>query len=78
MLERNFLLRYVSLIENNIMFNRDFNKDFKRTMTKDEIAAMIDAALAGQGTNIDASGKLPVILHAILDLIPDGNNESMG
>lgn len=37
-------------------------------MTKDEIIALIDAKIAGQGTNIDAGSALPEILNGILDL----------
>ena len=53
-------------------------------MTKDEIIALIDAKIAGQGTNIDAGSALPGILKGILELaggetlvipgtIPSGN-----
>ena len=38
-------------------------------MTKEEIIALIDAKIAGQGTNIDAGSALPGILKGILDLI---------
>lgn len=37
-------------------------------MTKEEIIALIDAKIAGQGTNIDAGSALPEILKGILDL----------
>lgn len=37
-------------------------------MTKDEIIALIDAKIAGQGTNIDAGSALPGILKGILEL----------
>ena len=40
-------------------------------MTKQEILALIDAKIAGQGTNIDAGSALPEILSGILGLIPD-------
>lgn len=40
-------------------------------MTKDEIKALIDATLAGQGNQVDVGSALPTILNAILDLIPD-------
>lgn len=33
-------------------------------MTKNEIQALIDAKIAGQGTNVDAGGALPLILGA--------------
>lgn len=39
-------------------------------MTKDEIIALIDAKIAGQGTNIDAGSVLPKILKGLADLIP--------
>lgn len=39
-------------------------------MTKEEIKAAIAANLAGQGSMIDISGKLPAILDAIVDAIP--------
>lgn len=41
-------------------------------MTKEEILALINAKIAGQGTNIDAGSALPEILSGILGLIPDG------
>lgn len=41
-------------------------------MTKEQILALIDAKIAGQGTNIDAGSALPEILSGILGLIPDG------
>lgn len=34
-------------------------------MTKNEIQALIDARIAGQGTNVDAGGALPLILGAL-------------
>ena len=37
-------------------------------MTKEEIQALIDATIAGQGSAIDAGGKLPAILSGILAL----------
>lgn len=40
-------------------------------MTKQEILALINAKIAGQGTNIDAGSALPGILSGILDLIPE-------
>ena len=40
-------------------------------MTKEQILALIDAKIAGQGTNIDAGSALPEILSGILDLIPE-------
>lgn len=42
-------------------------------MTKQEIQALISAAIAGQGSAIDAGGVLPRILNGILDLIPEGS-----
>lgn len=39
-------------------------------MTKDEIKALIDKKIKGQGTNIDGASVLPTILDAIIDLIP--------
>lgn len=40
-------------------------------MQKQEIAAIIAAKIAGQGTNVDAGSALPEILNGILDLIPE-------
>jgi len=37
-------------------------------MTKQEIEALIDAKIAGQGSAIDAGSALPTILKAIMDL----------
>lgn len=43
-------------------------------MNKQEIVALINAAIAGQGSQADISGKLPAILSSIVDLIPEGGN----
>ena len=43
-------------------------------MTKDEIKALIDKKIKGQGTNIDGASVLPTILDAIIDLIPTKSN----
>lgn len=40
-------------------------------MTKQEIQALIDAKIAGQGSAVDTGGALPAILSAIIGLIPD-------
>lgn len=37
-------------------------------MTKDEIQALIDAKIAGQGSAVDVGGALPAILSEILNL----------
>lgn len=37
-------------------------------MTKEQIQALIDAKIAGQGSAVDVGGALPAILSAILDL----------
>lgn len=39
-------------------------------MTKEELKALIDAKIAGQGSAVDTGGALPAILSGILDLIP--------
>ena len=43
-------------------------------MSKETIKAKIAACLAGQGSMIDISGKLPEILSEILDEIPEGGD----
>lgn len=43
-------------------------------MNKQEIVALINAAIAGQGSQVDISGKLPAILSSIVDLIPEVGN----
>ena len=40
-------------------------------MTKEQIYALIDAKIAGQGTVVDAGSVLPNILGGILEIIPD-------
>lgn len=40
-------------------------------MTKDEILALIDSAIAGQGTNVDGGGQLATILKGIVNAIPE-------
>ena len=39
-------------------------------MEKTEILALIDKAIKGQGTNVDAGGALATILEGIMDSIP--------
>lgn len=41
-------------------------------MSKETILAKIQSNLAGQGSMIDISGKLPEVLAEIIDLIPEG------
>lgn len=43
-------------------------------MTKEEIQALIDAKIAGQGTMVDVGGALPTILKEIVDLALAGAN----
>lgn len=40
-------------------------------MTPLELKALIAGTIAGQGNQIDAGSKLPVILNGIIDLIPE-------
>lgn len=47
-------------------------------MTKNEIIALIDAKIAGQGTNIDAGAALPEILKGILELLPEPSPNVVG
>lgn len=39
-------------------------------MTKEQLKDLIAATIAGQGNQIDAGSKLPVILNGIIDMIP--------
>ena len=50
-------------------FNQSFNLSFHKftIMTKQQIQALIDANIAGQGNQIDISGALANILSALLD-----------
>lgn len=43
-------------------------------MNKQEIQALIDAKIAGQGSAIDVGGALPTILHEILEMAAGGEN----
>lgn len=43
-------------------------------MTKQEIIALIDAKIAGQGSAVDVGGALPQILKEILDKAASGEN----
>ena len=47
-------------------FNFDFNFDFT-IMSKDELIALIDAKIAGQGNQIDLAGVLADILKAAIN-----------
>ena len=47
-------------------FNFDFNFDFT-IMSKDELIALIDAKIAGQGNQIDLAGVLAGILKAAIN-----------
>lgn len=44
-------------------------------MTKQQIKDLVTAKIAGQGTNVDAGGGLPIILNEIIDAIPEGGND---
>ena len=41
-------------------------------MTKDEIKALVNGTIAGQGSQVDIGGKLAKILNEIIDAIPEG------
>ena len=43
-------------------------------MNKEQIQALIDAKIAGQGTMVDVGGALPTILTEILNLASAGQN----
>ena len=43
-------------------------------MNKQQIEALINATIAGQGSAVDAGGKLAVILHEILEMAAGGAN----
>lgn len=43
-------------------------------MTKQQIQALIDAKIAGQGSAVDVGGALPTILHEILEAAFAGEN----
>lgn len=43
-------------------------------MTKQEIQALIDAKIAGQGSAVDIGGALPTILSEILNMAASGEN----
>ncbi len=43
-------------------------------MTKQEIEALINAKIAGQGSAVDVGGALPQVLKAILDMAAGGEN----
>ena len=43
-------------------------------MTKNEIIALIDSKIAGQGTMVDAGSALPAILKGILEIAVGGEN----
>lgn len=43
-------------------------------MNKQQIEALIDATIAGQGSAVDIGGKLAVILHEILEMAAAGKN----
>ena len=59
---------YYGIITNNDMgdFNNDFNFDFS-IMNKEELIALIDAKIAGQGNQIDLAGVLAGILKAAIN-----------
>lgn len=40
-------------------------------MTKEEIKALINAKIKGQGSQVDLGGALPTIIEEVLDSIPD-------
>lgn len=46
-------------------------------ITKEQIIALIDAKIAGQGSAVDVGGALPAILKGITDLIPESVGDSV-
>ena len=46
-------------------------------MTKEEIKALIDAKIAGQGSAVDAGSALPAILNGILELAVAGSERTV-
>jgi len=50
-------------------FSKDFNNDFKtkRVMKKEELIALIDAKIAGQGNQVDCGGVLSTILKELVN-----------
>lgn len=46
-------------------------------MTKEEIKALIDAKIAGQGSAVDVGSALPAILNGILDLAVSGGERTV-
>ena len=55
-------------------FNSDFNKDFliskDATMTREQIAELIEKNVKGQYNQLDIAGTLPDILNALLGAAP--------
>lgn len=55
-------------------FNSDFNNDFliskDATMTRKEIAELIEKNVKGQYNQLDIAGTLPDILNALLGAVP--------
>lgn len=45
-------------------------------LTKEQIVALINAKIAGQGSAVDVGGALPAILKGIIDVIPEGGGGS--
>lgn len=43
-------------------------------MTKEELIALVDAKITGQGSAVDAGGALPEILKGLIELIPEGGS----
>lgn len=50
-------------------FSKDFNNDFNgnSAMTKEQLKALVDANIAGQGNQVDAAGILPAVLNELID-----------
>ena len=46
-------------------------------MTKEEIKALIDAKIAGQGSAVDVGSALPAILNGILELAASGGERTV-
>lgn len=46
-------------------------------MTKDEILALIENTISGQGSQVDIGGKLAAVLSNIVNLIPEGGGSDV-
>lgn len=57
-------------------FNKDFNKNFDITMTKEQLKDLVAKRILGQGNQVDVGSTLPLVLNGIIDKLVEAGDLS--